>query len=245
MTAFASVVEETFCRRAYIRIVHLSWLGIYAVLFLVPFPPSIWNWGTFIFFWSGCLLPVLISSGAFGDDIATGRIALLATKPFSLYRLFWYRVIGTCLQCVGNIGVVYVLIVALHRLTEHGGREHLGQWCLYACLVSLTWVALSTALSVLVSRDHNAIALILASVVVFLLLSSLMSFAPDHIVSKALLKATTYSCPPVIALLPLVDKEDPWLKVALVLHALGLATLYGTLGGFLLTHRELNSPHNM
>ena len=76
-----ALIAETFLRKASIRFMHLCWLGTYAAIFLIPLPPEAWQWGGFVFAWSGCLLALALSAGIFGDDIASGRIRMMVTEP--------------------------------------------------------------------------------------------------------------------------------------------------------------------
>ena len=92
------LIMETVLRKTFIRVLHIAWLGTYAAIFLIAFPPELWNWGAFLFGWSGCLLPLLLSAGIFGNDIASGRITLLVTKPVRLRDLYLYRLLGLSLQ---------------------------------------------------------------------------------------------------------------------------------------------------
>jgi hypothetical protein len=74
------LIKETFSRRGYIWIVHIVWLALYGMFWWL-FLPSGPEFGRFIFIWGGFFLPLALTAGIFGDDIASGRICVLVTKP--------------------------------------------------------------------------------------------------------------------------------------------------------------------
>ena len=233
------LIMETLLRKTFLRVIHLAWLGTYAALFLIPWPPEIWNWGAFVFGWSGCLLPLLLSAGIFGDDIASGRISLLVTKPIRLGDLYLYRWLGLSLQGAIHLTVSGALIFGLHRFTGRGSTEHLALWLLASWLIFNTWAALSTSLSVVVKREHNAMLLFFGAGIVFVTLSFLMSFFPEHSGVKVFLGFIRWACPPVELLLELVRAElSFWESLANVGHSVMLTVFYGTLGIILLGRRE-------
>ena len=233
------LIKETYFRRAHIRIVHTSWLLIYALLFLIPFSEEVWSWGPLLFAWSGCLLPLLISAGIFGDDIATGRIGVLITKPMWIASLYVYRTIGLSLQCAVHLVLAGSIIFILHDITGRGSSRNLGLWILATWLLSVTWIALSVALSVLVKRDHNTIILILATIGVFMLVSFLVSFSSEGVLTTVVMKIVKYALPPVELLFLLGNaKHSATQGIGAVLHTLGLTTLYCVCGIVLLSKRE-------
>lgn len=196
MLAYALIIE-TFLRKASIRIVHVSWFAIYALIFLFPFEPEMWRWGFFLFGWSGCLLPLLLSEGIFGDDIASGRIRLLATKPMRPAQFYLYRFLGLSLQGAIHISAAGVLILALHGLTGRGSVERLGLWMVATWLIFNAWTALSTSLSIVVKRAHNSMLLFAAGGMVLFMLSFLASYFPKSIATDIFLGILRYTCPSV------------------------------------------------
>jgi ABC-type transport system involved in multi-copper enzyme maturation permease subunit len=238
MKAYALIVE-TFSRKASMRLVHLSWLGIYAAIFLIPMPPETWHWGPFLFGWSGCLLPLLLSEGIFGDDMASGRIRLLVTEPIRPWELYLYRFLGLSLQAAVHFAAVGVLVGLLHALTGRGSVDHWAAWVLASWLLFNTWAALSTSLSVMVRRAHNSMLLFVATVAVFFLVSMFTSFFPRSIGARVLLGAVRYACPPVELLGSMaVGKFGSWLGLGTVALSLTLTVLYGAAGVVLLSRRE-------
>jgi ABC-type transport system involved in multi-copper enzyme maturation permease subunit len=233
------IIMETVRRRTYLRIIHVAWFGIYAAVFLIPFPPGTWTWGSFVFVWSGCLLPVLLSAGIFGNDVASGRISLLITKPIRLGELYIYRLLGLSLQGAVHLIAVGTLILILHRLTNRGNDENFLTWLLVSWLVFNTWAALSTTLSVVVKREHNAMLLFFATTVAIFGISFAASFYPDHKLTAVFLGFVRWACPPVelmgrIAL----DFSSLWQSLDSIAHSLMLTVLYGALGIILLNRRE-------
>jgi len=87
------LIKETFCRKIYILIVHLSWLILYGAFWwlFLPRASELSEFGRFIFIWGGCFLALALSAGIFGDDISSGRICVLVTKPFWPGKLYIYR----------------------------------------------------------------------------------------------------------------------------------------------------------
>lgn len=233
------LIMETLLRRTYLRIIHAAWLGIYGATFLIPFPPEVWSWGAFVFGWSGCLLPLLLSAGIFGNDIASGRIGLLITKPIRLGDLYLYRLLGLSLQGVVHLAAVGTLILALHRLTGRGNTENFLAWLLVSWLIFNTWAALSTTLSIVVKREHNAILLFFAAGVVVFALSFVVSFFPDHKLTAVFLGLVRWACPPVELMGRIgLGLAGVWRSLDSVAHSLMLTVLYGAIGIILLGRRE-------
>lgn len=238
MKAYALIVE-TFSRKASVRFVHLSWLGIYAAIFLIPMPPEAWHWGPFLFGWSGCLLPLLLSEGIFGDDIASGRIRLLVTEPIRPSELYVYRFLGLSLQAAAHFLAVGALILLLHYLTRRGSVSHLAGFVLVSWLIFNVWAALSTSLSVVLKRAHNSMLLFIVTAAVFFLLSMLMSFFPKSEAVHVLLRVVRYSCPPVELLGSTAAGKFSLLQgFGSVAHSLLLTAFYGAAGVVLLGRRE-------
>jgi ABC-type transport system involved in multi-copper enzyme maturation permease subunit len=233
------LIMETVLRKRYIRILHLTWFATYAAIFLIPFPPEMWNWGAFVFGWSGCLLPLLLSAGIFGNDVASGRISLLVTKPIRLGDLYLYRLLGLSLQGAVHLGLLGALILGLHRLTNRGNVQYFEAWLLASWLVFNTWAALSTSLSVVVKREHNAMLLFFGAAVIFAGLSSLNYFFPESRATALLQGVVRWACPPVelLAGLALV-KHTLAQSLSDVGHSLMLTVFYSAIGIILLGRRE-------
>ena len=233
------LMKETFLRKNYVRIEHISWLAIYGLLFLIPFTSEVWKWGPFLFIWSGCVLPILLSAGIFGDDIASGRICVLVTKPFWLRELYIYRLMGLSLQAVLHLVLAGCIIFILHSGTGRGSIDNLGLWILSSWLVFNTWAALSTSLSVVVRREYNSLLLFVGIGFVYFLVGMLMTFYRDHAAADVFIGFLRYACPPVELLFKLAIGKYSLIKsVACVIHSLALTAIYGIVGVVILSKRE-------
>jgi ABC-type transport system involved in multi-copper enzyme maturation permease subunit len=234
-----ALMAETYLRKTSIRFVHLCWLGTYAAVFLMPLPPEAWQWGAFVFAWSGCLLPLAVSAGIFGDDIASGRIRMVATEPIRLWELYVYRLLGLSLQGAVHILAAGALILFLHRLTGRGGIDRLALWLLASWLIFSAWAALSTSVSVVVGRDHNSMLLVLLTIAAVFPLYMLLLFFEDSAGTKIYHGILQYAGPPVELLVQMGRGKCSLPEcVARVTHGLLLTALYGAAGIVLLNKRE-------
>lgn len=233
------LIKETFFRKTFIRIMHMSWLIIYGLIFIIPSSPEKWNWGLFLFVWSGCFLPLMISAGIFGDDVATGRISILITKPLRLGELYLYRLIGISLQAFLHLLISGCLILILHGITGKGNIKNLGLWMLLSWLIFNTWAALSTSFSVVVKRGNNSMLLFVAIVFTCLLMRYLVTSLPDHTVTLVLRIVLKYMCPPIELLVNLANGKYSLMKdLGCVLYSLLLTVLYGIVGILILSKRQ-------
>jgi ABC-type transport system involved in multi-copper enzyme maturation permease subunit len=233
------LMKETLLRKTYIRIVHISWLAIYGLIFLIPFPPETWKWGPFLFAWSGCLLPLLLSAGIFGDDIASGRISILITKPLWLGELYIYRLMGMSLQAFVHLAISGCLILILHGATGRGNINNLGLWILLSWLIFNTWAALSTSLSVVVRRALNSMLLFVATGFTCFFLSFLVSFLPDHTSAVVLQVVLKYTCPPIELLVNLASGKYGLIQnLGCVVYSLVLTAFYSIVGIIILSKRQ-------
>lgn len=233
------LMKETLLRKTYIRIVHISWFATYGLLFLIPFPTDVWNWGSFLFVLSGCLLPLLLSAGIFGDDIASGRISVLITKPLWPGELYIYRLMGLSLQAALHLVVSGSIILILHSATGRGSISNLGLWILSSWLIFNTWAALSTSLSVVVRRAHNSMLLFVAIGFVYFFVSLLLTSLPKHPATLVFLGTLRYVCPPVELLFKLANgKYNLTQSLAYIMHSLVLIVLYSIVGIIILSKRQ-------
>jgi ABC-type transport system involved in multi-copper enzyme maturation permease subunit len=238
MKAYA-LISETFLRKSSLRLVHLGWFLAYAPMFLIPSLPETWQWGCLVFASSGCLLPLVLSAGIFGDDIASGRIRMVATEPIRLSELYIYRFLGLSLQAAAHLLAVALLILLLHRLTGRGSLDRFAAWLLASWLIFNTWAALSTSVSVVARRDHNSMVLILATIIVFFSLYMLLLFFQDSTVTQVYHAMVRYGCPPVEVLVGLgLGKYGLASGIASVAHGFALTALYAAAGIVLLKNQE-------
>jgi len=233
------LIKETFLRKGSIRLVHISWLAIYGLVFLAPFPPETWNWGGFLFFLSGCMLCLIISAGIFGDDIASGRICVLIIKPLWPGELYIYRLLGLSLQALIHILISGGIIFTLHSMTGRGSIDNLGVWMLSTWLIFTTFAALSTSISVVVKRANNSMLIFAAVCFVYFLIVFMMSLFQEHIATKAMMGFLKYACPPVELLVNMATGKYGAVKsFGCVMHSLFLTMLYGIVGIIILCRRQ-------
>ena len=233
------LMKETLLRKTYIRIVHISWLAIYGFIFLIPFPQETWSWGPFLFAWSGCLLPLLLSAGIFGNDIASGRISILITKPLHLGELYIYRLMGMSLQAFLHLVVSGCVIFILHGVTGSGNINNLGLWILSSWLIFNTWAALSTSLSVVVRRAYNSMLLFVVIGFAFFFASILETFFLDHTAKVVLQNVLKYTCPPIELLVNMASGKYSLIQnLACVMHSLVLTAIYSIVGIIILIRRQ-------
>jgi ABC-type transport system involved in multi-copper enzyme maturation permease subunit len=239
---------ETFRRREYIWIVHLVWFAFYGAFWwlLVPDPEE---FGNFVFTWGGFILPLALSAGIMGDDIASGRICVLVTRPFWLGKLYLYRLLGLSAQGVLHFALAGVLVLILHLITREGSISGLGRSLLAAWLLFNTFAALSTSLSVVVKRAHNSLLLFVATLTVSIVAFALLPATEGHALEGAVKGFFRYPFPPFELLGKLGKGEyaDQSLtiaganvpkSVACAAHALTLTALYAGIGVFLLGRRQ-------
>ena len=66
------LIVETYARRRIIAVAHGTFFLVYALSFVWPYPGMLVLGGV-LFVCAGIVLPLLLSIGIFGDDIASGR----------------------------------------------------------------------------------------------------------------------------------------------------------------------------
>jgi ABC-type transport system involved in multi-copper enzyme maturation permease subunit len=242
------IMKETFWRKEYIWIVHVVWFAFYGAFWwlLAPDPEE---FGNFVFNWGGFILPLALSAGVIGDDIASGRICVLVTRPFWLGKLYLYRLLGLSAQGAVHFALAGVLVFILHVITREGSVAGLGWWLLAAWLLFNTFAALSTSLSVVMKRAHNSLLLFVTTLTLGLVAAVLI-----HTVEGGVLEGTVkgffrYPFPPFELLsgvgqgeyaeqsLTVAGVSVPK-SVACVVHSLVLTALYGGIGVFLLGRRQ-------
>ena len=228
------LMKETLSRKVYIYIVHLSWFAIYGLFFTLRVHEEECFHG-FLFIWGGFFLPLALSAGIFGDDISSGRICVVATKPFWLGELYIYRLLGLSVQAAVHFVITCFVMLIIHQLTGLGYIDDLN-----------SWAAISTSLSVVVKRAYNFIFLL--AVVLFLgSLSSILGWNnPDDTMTKVISAFGKYVCPPFTLLARMVEGEyskyslivgkySSIKAVACVTHTLMLTVFYGIVGVLLLS----------
>jgi ABC-type transport system involved in multi-copper enzyme maturation permease subunit len=242
------LMKETFFRRTYIWMVHVIWLALYGGFYWM-FLPGTPEMGRFLFIWAGFFLALALSAGIFGDDIASGHICVLVTKPLWLGELYIYRLLGLSLQAALHLVLAAGVILVLHALLRKGNVDGLGIWLLATWLLFNTCAALSTTLSVVISRAFNSLLLLVIIVTAYFLLSLMAPYLRQEANSGTLLSFIRYPWPPFELLYKLAAGE--WGQYALtvgsysvsqsfacVIHSLMLTLVYGVAGIFLLSRRQ-------
>ena len=247
------LIKETFCRKIYILIVHLSWLTLYGIFYWL-FPPSaseFSEFGRFIFIWGGFLLPLALSAGIFGDDISSGRICVLVTKPFWPGELYIYRLLGLSLQAAVHFILAWCVIFILHALMRKGSMDNLGLWLFASWLLFNTCAALSTSLSIVVGRAYNALLLLVVIVTGFFVVGLLMVSLKQQAETGVLFSFISFACPPFKLLYKFacgeygkysltVGRFSLTKSVACVVHSLILTVVYSVVGIVLLSRRQFS-----
>ncbi len=244
------LIKETFFRRSYIWIAHLIWLALY-ILFWWLFYPDGAQMGSFIFTWGGFVLALALSAGIFGDDIASGRICVLVTKPFWSGQLYIYRLLGQSLQAAVHLLLAGILVVSLHTLTNKGSVLGLGRWLLASWLLFNTVAAMSTSLSMVVGRAFNSLLLLIVTVTGFFLIMMLGGMLGAEGGKGVLMGFIHYAWPPFMLLRKFAGGEydsfaltvGPFSvakSIACVIHSFFLTVLYSVVGIVLLSRREFS-----
>jgi ABC-type transport system involved in multi-copper enzyme maturation permease subunit len=245
------LIKETFFRGSYIWIVHAAWLTIYGVYWWL-FLPEQPEYGRFVFIWGGFLLPLALSAGIFGDDIASGRICVLVTKPFWWGEIYIYRLLGLSLQGALNLILAVVLAIILHAITRKGSVEGAGPWLLATWLLFNACAALSTSLSVVIRRTYNALLLLVVIVAGYFVVSMLVGYMGQQQGSKGLFMGfVRYLWPPFELLYKFaygeyekysfaVGKYSVPKSIACIVHSLMLTLAYSVVGIVLLTRRQFS-----
>jgi len=193
---------------------------------------------------SGCFLPLLLSAGIIGDDIASGRIRVLVAKPFWPGELYVCRLIGLSLQATVHLVLVFLLLLILESLTGGGGIENLGLWLIATWLLFNVWAALSTSVSVVVERGYNSLFLFVALVFVLLTVDLLRLHTSQYhnAGAKMILDVLKYTCPPFVLLNKFATGEYVLFQsAATIAHSLLLTLIYAVFGLFVLHRRQFPS----
>ncbi len=254
MTRACELLKETFLRKTSIWVVHLTWFGIYGLFWLL-FLPSNLEASEFLFLWGGFFLPLALSAGILGDDIASGRISVLVTKPFWSGALYLYRLLGLSLQGAAHLLLAGGLIFLLDTLLGKGTPNSLGIWLLASWLLFNACAALCTSLSVVVGRSYNSLLTFFSVAVLYLLLDVLGGYWLEYGTTEALRNVIRYAGLPFGLLHHLargdygqyslmVGRYDSLKSAACIVHCVILTTVYAAIGVLLLTRREFYSERD-
>lgn len=246
------LMKETFYRRTYIWIVHVSWFALYGLYWWLFLPTKGEIFGKFIFVWGGFFLPLALSAGIFGDDIGSGRICVLITKPFWSGELYIYRLLGLSLQAAVHLVLAGALVLALHAVIGKGSTEDLGIWLLASWLLFNTVAALSTSLSVVLGRAFNSLLLLVIVATGYFIVRMLIGMLGEqNVMTGALMSLIRYAWPPFGLLQKFAGGEYGRLaltvgrfsvtkNIACVVHSLILTLAYSAAGIVMLSRREFS-----
>jgi hypothetical protein len=244
------LIKETFCRKLYILIVHLCWLTLYGFHYWLRLPEAS-EFGRLIFLWGGFFLALALSAGIFGEDISSGRICVLVTKPFWPGELYIYRLLGLSLQAAVHFILAWFVIFILHITMRTGSMNGLGLWLFASWLLFNTFAALSTSLSIVVGRAYNVLLLLVVFAIVQLVVSWLMSSIQQHSETGVFFSFIKFACPPFELLNKFacgeygkysltVGRFSLAKSAACVVHSLILTVVYSVVGIALLSRRQFS-----
>ena len=244
------LIRETLSRRGYIWIVHVVWLVLYGGFWWL-FLPSGPEFGRFVFIWSGFFLSLALTAGIFGDDIASGRICVLVTKPLWAGELYLCRLLGLILQATAHFILTGCIVLVLHLIMRKGTIEYLVTWLFASWLLFITVAALSTSLSVVVGRTYNSLLMLVVVVTAYFILGLLKSKIRQEDDTGILTAFIRYACPPFELLFKFargvygkysltVGRFSVSKSVACVVHSLFLTVVYSMIGIILLRKRQFS-----
>lgn len=244
------LIKETLCRRSHIWIVHVMWLTIYGVFWWL-FLPEPAEFGRFVFIWGGFFLPLALTAGIFGDDIASGRICVLVTKPFWWGELYIYRMLGLSLQGAVHLALAAGVAVVLKAIIRRGTLDNLVLWFVATWLLFNVCAALSTSLSVIIGRTYNSLLLLVVVIGGYFLVSMLLRYLGPQHTQGVFMGFVRYLLPPFELLFKLANGEYDRFSltvgkfsvpksIACVVHSLVLTVVYGVIGITLLTRRQFS-----
>jgi hypothetical protein len=231
------LMKETLLRRCFINLfVHLAVLALYGILFLPWFAELYVPWANTMLIGSGFILPLIVSAGIFGNDIASGRIAVLVTKPMRAAELYGWRVAGLLAQGAIHFLIAIIIIFALSHITGRGDIHRLLPILLAAFQFYCGTIALSTMISVVVKREFNSVIVLVGLIVIIMTLQSLWSECPDAWVTHWLDQCVKNGLPPIERILRAVKTETSLFLPTL--HTLGLSAVYTGVGMLLLSRQQ-------
>lgn len=247
------LIKETFRRRTYIWVIHLVWLALYVFCWWFFLSDAAADIGGFVFVLGGFLFALALSAGIFGDDIDSGRICVLVTKPFWPGQLYVYRILGLSLQGAVHFLLSGCLLIMLQQLTRKTSMDGLALvwWLLASWLLFNTVAALSTSLSVVVGRMFNSLLLLIFSIAVCIFIVVLKSKTQGQTEPSTFEKFIRYACPPFQLLQKFAGGEHGQFSltfgrfsitknVACVVHSLMLTVAYSAVGIVLLCKRQFS-----
>jgi hypothetical protein len=248
------LLKETLVRRTFIWLTHLCCFILYGVFWLL-FLPTDMEAGVFLFFWGGLFLPLALSAGIFGDDVASGRICVLVTRPLRLTELYLWRFLGLSLQGGVHLLVAGGLVLCLDRLMGRGTPNRLGVWIFASWMLFNACAALATSLSVVVKGAYNALLVLAMVTFVNYLFGALTAYWPEYGMAEAVKYVIRHVAPPFELLQKLangdydkysltIGRYGPVKTVACTVHCVILTATYVTLGILALNKRQFSAQRD-
>ena len=231
------IIKETVLRRSLVIGTHFAWLCLYALIFIMR--DGVMPWAEVLFVFCGLLLPLPLSAGIFGDDIASGRIRLLMATPTRAVELYGYRLAGLSLQGAVHLPLACILIWGMRTLIPVGNIQNLWRCLLPAWFLYNAVAAMSATLSVLLRRGQNAVAVAVSALGVLILRGYLV--AHPNPASATILWTIKYVLPPVELLARAVERGMSLQTAGVMAYALGLTVAYAAVGVVLLAKREFRA----
>jgi len=230
------LIKETLLRKSCVPVIHLVWCCLY---FILPqmMPGQDYVLGKLPFAFGGLFLPAILSMGIFGNDIASGRIVVLVTKPLPFFELYIWRYCGLVVQGFIHLAIAGVILLVVNRLFGYGSVEQLHVYLIASLLLFSVVVALSMTLSIVAKRDYNL--MILVGLLLIVIAFEMYFASVQSHVTKCVDMIITYGLPSVELLYRSAARECSFSKrLGVVLYVLALTSMYIAVGVFLLTYKE-------
>jgi len=227
---------------------------VYALFWLL-FLPSDQEAGMFLYYWGGFFLPLALSAGIFGDDIASGRISVLATRPIELAAIYAWRLLGLSLQGAVHLLLAGAGICLLDLCLGQGTPNSLGLWLWATWLLFNACAALSTTLSVVVGRSYNALLVLALVMFSYFFLDVLGGYWVEDRLATIIKTLLRHAGPPFALLRRVahgdygkfslsVGKYSIVKTVACSVHCVLLTSVYALIGIQILTRRQFFSKRD-
>jgi len=248
------LIKETFFRKPFIWVVHMAGFAVYALFWLL-FLPSDQEAGMFLYYWGGFFLPLALSAGIFGDDIASGRISVLATRPIELAEVYIFRLLGLSLQGAVHLFLAGAGICLLDMCLGKGTPNSLGLWLWATWLLFNACAALSTTVSVVVARSYNALLVLALVMFAYFFLDVLGGYWVEDRLAEIMKTLLRHAGPPFRLLQRVahgdygkfslsVGRYSLTKSLACVLHCVILTSVYALIGIQILMRRQFFSKRD-
>ena len=230
------LIKETLLRKSFVPVIHLVWCCLYCfVAHVTSDQDDVLERIPFIF--GGLLLPAILSMGILGNDIASGRIVVLVTKPLPFFELYIWRYCGLVLQGFIHLVIAGVIVLVINRLFGYGSVEQLHVWLIASLLLFSAVAALSTTLSIIAKRNNNL--MILVGLLLIVLAFKIHIAPVQSHVTKCVDMIVRYGLPSVELLYRSAARECSFSqRLGTASYVLALTLMYIAVGVLLLTYKE-------